>query len=65
MKSWKTTTAAISALVVLVGTVVKQLTDGDPTTVPDYNVVIPLIFTSLIGLFSRDNDVSSEEAGIK
>lgn len=65
MKSWKTTTAAISALVVLVGTVIKQLTDGDPTTVPDYNVVIPLIFTSLIGLFSRDNDVSSEEAGIK
>jgi hypothetical protein len=65
MKSWKTSVAGGSALLVIISTTVKQLTDGDPNTNPDWNVVIPLLFTGLIGLFSRDNDKTSEDLGLK
>ncbi len=62
-KSWKTTSAAIGGLIVLIGTVIKQLSDGDPSTNPDWNVVIPLAITSLVGIFARDNDKTSEQVG--
>jgi hypothetical protein len=65
MKSWKTTAASISSLLVLIGSTVKQLVDGDTSTNPDWNLVLPLFLASLVGLFSRDNDKTSEQVGIK
>jgi hypothetical protein len=64
-RSWKTTGAGLAGLVTLIATTVKQLLDGDPTTNPDWNVVIPLVFTSIIGLFARDKNVTSEQQGVK
>ncbi len=61
--SWKTSTASISGLVVLVAATLKQLTDGDVNTNPDWNIVVPLFITSLTGIFARDNDKSSEQVG--
>ena len=53
-RSWKTTSAGIGVLLSTLGTTLNQLTDGNPVTNPDWNVVIPLLFTGLIGLFASD-----------
>lgn len=64
-KSWKTTTAGVGAILVAIGSILQAQFDGDPTTVPNYELAIATIMAGLIGLFSRDNDVSSENAGAK
>ncbi len=63
MKSWKTSLAGVGALLTTVGTTLNQLFDGNAATNPDWNLVLPLVCTSLIGLFARDNNVTSEQAG--
>lgn len=63
MKSWKTTTAGVGGLMTAIGSILNQLMDGNPATNPDWNVMLPIIFTSLIGIFARDNGVSSEQVG--
>lgn len=60
MKSWKTTTAGIGVIISTLGTALNQLFDGNPATNPDWNMVLPLLFTGIIGLFARDNNVPSE-----
>jgi hypothetical protein len=62
MKSWKTTAAGAGTILTVVGTTLNQLTDGSPATNPDWNYVLPLLFTGFIGLFARDNNVTSEQA---
>ena len=64
MKSWKTTTAGIGGLLSIIAATLTQLTDNNPATNPDWNLVVPLVFTSLIGIFARDNGVSSEDVGV-
>lgn len=63
MKSWKTTTAGVGALLTVIGTALNQMFDGDPATNPDWNLLLPIIITSLIGIFARDNNVTSEQVG--
>lgn len=63
MKSWKTTAAGVGGLMTTLGSILNQLFDGNPATNPDWNLVLPILMTSLIGLFARDNGVSSEQAG--
>lgn len=60
MKSWKTTAAGVGTLLATAGTTLNQLTDGNSATNPDWNIVLPLLFSGLIGLFARDNNVPSE-----
>lgn len=61
--SWKTTLAAIFAVLVPILNALRMLWDGDPATVADWTplaVALPIA----IGLFSaRDDDVTSEESG--
>lgn len=64
-RSWKTSAAGVGTLLTVLGATLNQLTDGNPATNPDWNVVLPLVFTGLIGIFARDNNVSSEDAGVK
>lgn len=61
MKSWKTTTAGVGALLTVIGTALNQMFDGNPATNPDWNLLLPIIITSLIGIFARDNNVTSEQ----
>lgn len=64
IKSWKTSTLGAGALIPTVAGVLKDLTDGDVLTNPDWNIALPLICTGLIGLFSKDGDKSSKELKI-
>lgn len=63
--SWKTSAAGWGAALAIIGAVLKQLTDGDPTTNPDWNTVIPAFLVAIGLSAARDNTVSSEDAGIK
>lgn len=64
--SWKTTAIAISAIISTVYSLILQpLTDGVATTNPDWNVAIPLIIGQCVGLFTRDDTVSSKMLGIE
>lgn len=65
MKSWKTTVAGIMTFITLAWTQVQYLLDTDPTTNPEWNIIIGGLMALLTGLFARDNDVSSESAGAK
>lgn len=62
--SWKTTVAGIMALVIAVATAISLLVDGDPETMPDWNVVAEAAI-GLGLLFARDNNKSSESVGAK
>lgn len=65
LKSWKTTLAGILQFVAIASDQIMLLFDGDPTTNPDYGIIVASVVT-LIGLIkARDNDVSSESAGAK
>lgn len=62
-KSPKTTVAGIAAILTALGIAITALTDADPATMPDWNTVV----AAVVGLglvLSRDNDVSSEDAGV-
>jgi hypothetical protein len=62
MKSWKTTAAGVGGLLTAIGSALNQLFDSDPATNPDWNLLLPVILTSLVGIFARDNNVTSEQA---
>lgn len=66
MKSWKTTTAGILAIVgAAIALIANPLLDNDPATVPNFVEFISIAGAGVVGLFARDNNVSSEDAGIK
>lgn len=64
-KSWKTTAAGIAGIIIAIASCVQAALDGDPLTVPNYEVALAAVLTGLGLIFARDNDVSSEQAGAK
>lgn len=64
-KSWKTTVAGIASGVAILATQLQAVLDDDPTTVFDWKAALGALAVFGIGFFSRDNGVSSEDAGIK
>jgi hypothetical protein len=65
MNSWKTTTAGIGAILVAVGTAMKAMFDNDPSTVPEWGAVVAAIIAGIGLIVARDNNVTSEQAGVK
>lgn len=65
MKSWKTTVAGIAAILTAGGAALTAISDGNPATEPDYAALIAACIAGLGLLFARDNDVTSEDAGVK
>lgn len=65
MKSWRTTTTAILAILGLLAPAIAAAVDGNPATDPNWQIVIPAVIAAATGLFARDNKVTSEQAGAK
>jgi hypothetical protein len=65
MNSWKTTAAGIGAILVAVGSALSATFDADPATVADWGAVVAAVIAGAGLLFARDNNVSSEAAGVK
>lgn len=64
-KSWRTTAAGILAGLSLVISQLLHLIDTDPNTVFSLELFLAGLGALGLGFFSRDNGVSSEEAGAK
>lgn len=62
-KSWKTSLAGIAAILTAGGAALTAITDGNPSTEPDYAALIAAVMAGIGLLFARDNGVTSEEAG--
>lgn len=62
-KSWRTTSAGILGALALIFTALSAMLDGNPETIPQWEVVIPVFITQLGLLFARDNKVTSTQAG--
>ena len=65
MKSWKTTTAGIGAILVAVGSALSSMFDNDPATVADWGAVVAAVIAGIGLLAARDNDKSSQDVGIR
>jgi len=65
IKSWQTTSMAIMTALAVIIPAGMLLLDGDATTNPNWNVVIPAL-TAAVGLiFARDGNKTSEDVGAK
>lgn len=64
-KSWKTTVSGICAILAAVATAVSATFDNDPSTVANWTEVAAVASVGFGLLFARDNNVSSEQVGIK
>jgi len=65
MKSWRTTTTGILAIVVAIAGAVKSELDGDITTTADWGAVAAAIIAGVGLIAARDNRVSSQDVGIR
>lgn len=65
LKNKNTTVLGIGALLVLAGSVITSLFDGDPNTGVDWTIVIPGILTAISSIFARDANKTSEATGVK
>ncbi len=64
MKSWKTTLGGVAAILGGLGLVAKMISDGDYGSDKIMSAVAA-IGAGFTGIFARDNNVTSEDAGIK
>jgi hypothetical protein len=63
-RSWKTTSASLSAIIVAILTLaVIPISDNDPATLPNYELMVTTVLAAASGLWARDNDKSSEQVG--
>ncbi len=65
MKSWRTTTTGILAIVIAIAGAVKAELDGDVTTTADWGAVAAAIIAGVGLIAARDNRVSSQDVGIR
>ena len=65
MKSWKVRLAGILTALIPVFNAVSAYLDVDPLTVPNWELALIGLSTGIGLLFTRQNNVSSEDAGIK
>lgn len=65
MKSWRTTAAGFALGLSILAGEAAALLDDDPTTEFSIAKVITALGALGLGWFSRDNKVSSEDAGAK
>ena len=64
-KQLPVTSMGWGAIISMVALAVQQLTDGDPSTQPDWNLIIPNLFLAAGVIFSRAKKATSEDVGAK
>lgn len=65
MKSHRTTTTGILAILAALIAVAQSLTDGNAATNPDWAATAAAVMAGIGLLAARDNKVTSEQAGAK
>jgi hypothetical protein len=60
-RSWKTTGAGLSAILIAVGSAIKALTDNDPATTIDIGALAAALMAGIGLIFARDNDKTSKQ----
>ena len=65
MKSWKTTLAGIAAIIAAIALAIAHQFDADANTIAEWGGVAAAVAAGVGLILARDNDVSSEDAGIK
>ena len=60
MKSWKTSTLGVVAIVVAIGGAINLLADGNPATMPDWNAVAGQVAVGLGLMFSQDHKKATQ-----
>ena len=66
--SWKTSAGGIGAMLIglgMLGNVIKNFLTGEPVSMEQVVIAIAAISAGFTGIFARDNDVTSEEAGAR
>ena len=62
--SWKTSAAALVAILTALGSLVlTPILDSDPSTSPNWNTFFAVVVASAQGFFARDDDKTSEQVG--
>ena len=61
--SWRTTTTGVLMILGAVAALGRAWFDGDPATVPNFEVAATAIATGIGLIMCRDNKVTSEDAG--
>lgn len=59
--SWKSTFAAIGTILALWGPAIQLMFDGDASTSPDWNIIIPGTLASIGLIVTKDADKSTED----
>jgi hypothetical protein len=65
MISWRTTALGICSILAAIAAAGKALLDTDPTTNPDWGLLVAAITAGVGLIVARDNRVTSEQAGAK
>ena len=60
MKSWKTTVLGIMSILTAVFVALTAMLDADPSTVPDWSIVVAAGTAGIGMILARDNDKTSE-----
>ena len=63
--SWKTSLLGILASLALLILQAIAILDGDPETQPDVEIILAALGIGGAGVVARDNDVSSQDVGIR
>lgn len=63
-KNWRTTVAGVLMALAMIIPQVQTLLDTDPTTNPDWSLIVAGISGALLGATSRDKKVSSKAMGL-
>lgn len=63
--SWKTSVAGVATIIAALATAVSAMFDSDPNTVPEWGLLIGMLFGGAGLMLARDNDKSSEAVGAK
>lgn len=63
LTSWRTTVAGVLPAIIILLTEVNHLIDSDPTTKVNFYQVLSALSLLGLGMFARDNGVTSKQAG--